>query len=49
MLVLNTPPFAGESQGDTSITLAMLGHGYAKQHAAPAKHMLGAGLARAPS
>jgi hypothetical protein len=28
---------------------SMLGHGYAKQHAAPAKHMLGAGLARAPS
>jgi hypothetical protein len=29
--------------------LIVLGHGYAKQHAAPAKHMLGAGLARAPS
>jgi hypothetical protein len=30
-------------------TDCLLGHGYAKQHAAPAKHMLGAGLARVPS
>jgi hypothetical protein len=31
------------------VAFLLLGHGYAKQHAAPAKHMLGAGLTRAPS
>jgi hypothetical protein len=35
-----------ESSGEGGYSL---GHAYGKQHAAPAKHMLGAGLGGAPS